>query len=120
MIHKTPAVAAGAFAWVTLGSLTFLIILLVSPPTLWYLPLEREFYFGQSPPTLAMDFYGRTLMSVAVGALGGVGIYAGFRLIPEGQNRRYGGLILGGFALLSIWTAAGLMAGALVGKMLAP
>ena len=120
MIHKSPALGAGAFAGVIFGSLAFVIILLVSPPTLWYLPLERAFYLGDSPPSLAMDFYGRTLMSLGIGALGGLGVYGGVHLIPQGRYRRYGALMMGGFALLSIWTAAGLMAGALVGKMLSP
>ena len=120
MIHEHPEGAAAAFGFVIAGSLSFIIILLVSPPTLWYLPLAREFYLGGVPPTLGMDFYGRCLMSLGVGCMGGIVAYIGARLVPRGELRRYAGLLLGSFALLSVWMAAGIRAGALGGKMLGP
>ncbi len=35
-------------------------------PTLWYLPTERAFFFGQKPRLEAMEWYGRSLFSLVV------------------------------------------------------
>jgi len=120
MMHKRPAIAAGAFGFVVAGSLTFAIILLVSPATLWYLPLGRAFFVGQAPPELGMDFYGRCLMSLAGGGLGGLAAYGLAKAIPREPYGAYLGMLLGSFGLLSLWIAAGIMAGALVGEIMSP
>lgn len=38
-------------------------------PIPWYLPLERAFVFGPRPAGFAMEWYGRSLASIAVAAV---------------------------------------------------
>jgi hypothetical protein len=44
----------------------------IPTPLLWYLPLARRFEFATVVTELGMDFYGRLLLCLAVGALAGL------------------------------------------------
>ncbi|MBK7865394.1 MAG: hypothetical protein IPJ65_43715 [Archangiaceae bacterium] len=50
-------------------ALAFLVSSVVPTPLVWYFPLERRFSFEVRPSALAMDFYGRVLLSVLSGAV---------------------------------------------------
>ncbi|MBK8253677.1 MAG: hypothetical protein IPK82_13545 [Polyangiaceae bacterium] len=51
----------------TAFGLSMLAGVLRSLPTLWYLPLSREFVFGPKPQAFAMEYFGRTLTSFVIG-----------------------------------------------------
>lgn len=63
-----------------LGRATFGLLFLVSVlghwPTLWYLALERRWVFASAVETVGMDWYGRSTVSLAGGALVGAVAYA--------------------------------------------
>jgi hypothetical protein len=84
--------AAMVFCW------TFAFMLLHPVPTLWYLPLEHRWSFGSEPGGLAMDWYGRTVVSLVISALGGGIAWAllGRRppLSPEIQDGWLGALVV--------------------------
>ena len=57
--------AAMVFCW------SFSFFLLHPVPTLLYFPLEHRWGFDGTPQGLAMDWYGRTLASLLLSAVGG-------------------------------------------------
>jgi hypothetical protein len=58
-------------------------------PIVWYFPVERRFSFEVHPAGQAMDFYGRVLMCVVVGAAGfGLGELL-FRRAPPDTHARW-------------------------------
>lgn len=52
----------------TAFGLSMLIGVVRALPTLWYLPLSREFVVGPKPAGFAMEYFGRTLTSLVIGA----------------------------------------------------
>ncbi len=45
-------------------------------PVPWYLPLERRWVFARQVQTLGMDWYGRSVFSLAAGTLAGAVLWA--------------------------------------------
>ena len=113
-----PGALGGAGA-LMVGAVVFIVCLLASPPTLWYLPLGRAFYVGAQPPELGMDFYGRCLVAWGAALLAALACHGLGRLLPE-RWARDGALLLWGFALIALWIAAGVMAGSLATRVIVP
>lgn len=84
--------AAMVFCW------SFAFFLLHSVPTLWYYPLEHRWAFENEPKGLAMDWYGRTIASLALSALGGGMAWVALRrrspLSPEIQDGWLGAMVV--------------------------
>ena len=77
---------------------SFAFFILHPVPTLWYYPLEHRWAFETEPGGLAMDWYGRTLASIVLAALGGGAAWFALRrrppLSPEIQDGWLGALIV--------------------------
>jgi hypothetical protein len=67
-----PAASARALGAATGFYAAWFLSSVVPLPLVWYLPLARRFEFAPVVPGLAMDFYGRLLLAIAVGALAGL------------------------------------------------
>ena len=84
--------AAMVFCW------SFAFFLLHPVPTLWYYPIEHRWAFESEPQGLAMDWYGRTIASLALSALGGGMAWVALRrrpsLSPEIQDGWLGAMIV--------------------------
>ena len=78
---------------------TFFVSTALPTPLLWYLPLERRFAFAVRPMGLAADFYGRVLLSLAVG---GLAAFIGHLLF----RRATGARLERALRVLSVWTFA--------------
>ena len=85
-------VAVMVFCW------SFAFLLLHPMPTLWYYPLEHRWAWETQPSGLAMDWYGRTLVSIMVAGLGGALSWGILRrrapLYPEIQDGWMGALVV--------------------------
>lgn len=62
---------------------TFFVTSFLDVPLLWMDPLTNVFSFGHRPSTVAIDFYGRTLLSGSIAAA----LYVLTRLLPIGPVR---------------------------------
>jgi hypothetical protein len=84
--------AAMVFCW------SFAFLLLHPVPTLFYFPLEHRWSFESHPTGLAMDWYGRMLMSFAFSAVSGGIAWMVMRrrapLSPEIQDGWLGAMVV--------------------------
>lgn len=97
--------------------LTYALPLLVKLPQLWYLPVAREWAFGEKPALLSMDWYGRTLGSVIFGSVIGILAYvAALKTSVQKISAR----VLGGALLLSLLVAVFLYYDHLIDRQVKP
>jgi hypothetical protein len=84
--------AVMVFCW------SFAFLLLHPMPTLWYYPLEHRWAWETHSTGFAMDWYGRTLVSIMVAGLGGAMSWGILRrrapLSPEIQDGWMGALVV--------------------------
>ena len=113
---------ARALAWM-MGAAGYLAAYFASTvvrvPLVWYFPVERRFSFETHAAGQAMDFYGRVLFSLVVGAAAfGLGV-AVFRRAPESAQARWAlRLVVWCASLLAI--TAGLYVYTLYGRQAVP
>ena len=91
-VPVTVEAAVMIFCW------SFAFFLLHPMPTLWYYPLEHRWSWESEPTGLAMSWYGRTLVSLILSALGGGVTWLVIRrrppLSPEIQDGWLGALVV--------------------------
>jgi hypothetical protein len=69
--ERSSTVPIAVLAAVMVYCWSFGFCLLHPVPTLWYYPLEHRWSLATQPSALAMDLYGRVLVSLLLSALGG-------------------------------------------------
>lgn len=73
-----PARLYAAGAQCIAASLCFFLTAVVKLPVVLYFPLSRRWSLAPNPSELSMDFYGRSLLALAVGAVAALGTLAVF------------------------------------------
>jgi hypothetical protein len=99
----TIAVAAAVFA------ATFFATSVVDVPLVWFDPVRSSWSFGHRPSTVAIDWYGRTLMSAMAWAVA----WTSTRALVRGAPKRETVRIAVAWAVVAFAFAAGLYAFAL-------
>ncbi len=137
-----PARLYAAGAQCIAASLCFFLTAVVKLPVVLYFPLSRRWSLAPNPSELSMDFYGRSLLALAVGAVAALGTLAVFwvykklrgaaatgGLSPESSSssssaadrRRESGLVLlAGYMVTALLLAMGVYAYELYGRVPVP
>ena len=117
--------AAGAMCIGT--SLTFFLTAVVKLPVPLYFPLSRRWSLVPSPEELSMDFFGRSLLALLVGAVAAAATLAIFQIgapraaKPDAKPSTTPGLaLLTGYAATALLLAIGVFAYVLYGRTPVP
>jgi hypothetical protein len=96
-MERRHAVYVGLCAATVAFAVTYMIPAVVPVAVPWYYPLEHRWAIEVNPTGLAMDWFGRTLLSAGAGGLA--------YLVGWGVSRRLTRPLVRGFALWAAWSA---------------
>jgi hypothetical protein len=95
-MERRHAIYVGLCAATVAFAVVYMLPAVVPVPVLWYYPLEHRWAYELEPSGLAMDWYGRTLLSALAAVVAYAAGWAIARRLPPLRH---------GFALWPAWTA---------------